>query len=170
MTTTERTRHARRRALAAAVLTVTTAAACDTGSQPTGTFTPAGLTAGQMQRLVRIDSGPRAAATATPKLRPKPRVRRWYLTPRRTDPSPSDWSRIRMCESGRDESWRATSNSTARGYYQFLRGTWASVGGHGDPAAASFAEQTHRALLLYRREGWTPWRASAGCTGLRGAT
>jgi hypothetical protein len=44
-----------------------------------------------------------------------------------------------------------------RGKYQFDYGTWASVGGHGDPAAAPEAEQDRRAAMLYAREGTTPW-------------
>ena len=44
-----------------------------------------------------------------------------------------------------------------RGKYQFDYGTWASVGGHGDPAAASELEQDHRAALLLRRAGTSPW-------------
>ena len=35
--------------------------------------------------------------------------------------------------------------------------TWASVGGSGNPAAASEAEQNRRAALLYAREGASPW-------------
>jgi Ni/Co efflux regulator RcnB len=44
-----------------------------------------------------------------------------------------------------------------RGKYQFDFGTWASVGGKGDPAAASEREQDYRAALLYRRAGSSPW-------------
>lgn len=44
-----------------------------------------------------------------------------------------------------------------RGKYQFDFGTWASVGGSGDPAAASEREQDYRAAKLYRRAGSSPW-------------
>jgi hypothetical protein len=44
-----------------------------------------------------------------------------------------------------------------RGKYQFDYGTWASVGGKGDPAAASEREQDYRAAKLYRRAGSAPW-------------
>ena len=44
-----------------------------------------------------------------------------------------------------------------RGKYQFDMGTWASVGGKGDPAAASEAEQDRRAAMLYARAGSSPW-------------
>ena len=44
-----------------------------------------------------------------------------------------------------------------RGKYQFDYGTWASVGGKGDPAAAPEAEQDRRAAKLYARAGASPW-------------
>jgi len=44
-----------------------------------------------------------------------------------------------------------------RGKYQFDMGTWASVGGKGDPAAAPEAEQDRRAAMLYARSGSSPW-------------
>ncbi len=44
-----------------------------------------------------------------------------------------------------------------RGAYQFDQRTWASVGGSGDPAAASPAEQDARAAALYARRGSQPW-------------
>jgi transglycosylase-like protein len=44
-----------------------------------------------------------------------------------------------------------------RGKYQFDHGTWASVGGKGDPAAASEAEQDRRAQMLYERNGAGQW-------------
>jgi hypothetical protein len=44
-----------------------------------------------------------------------------------------------------------------RGKYQFTYGTWRAVGGKGDPAAASEAEQDLRAALLLKRSGRSPW-------------
>lgn len=44
-----------------------------------------------------------------------------------------------------------------RGAYQFDQSTWESVGGTGDPAAASPAEQDYRAALLYQQRGGQPW-------------
>jgi hypothetical protein len=41
--------------------------------------------------------------------------------------------------------------------FQFTYATWASVGGTGDPAAASAAEQEMRAAILYRRDGPGQW-------------
>src|SRR5207244_9533045 len=63
---------------------------------------------------------------------------------------------IAACES--HDNPRAVGGGGAfRGKYQFDYGTWASVGGHGDPAAAPEAEQDRRAAMLYEREGTTPW-------------
>ena len=55
---------------------------------------------------------------------------------------------IAACESGGDPT-AVDSSGTYRGKYQFDTGTWASVGGSGDPAAAPEAEQDYRAALLY---------------------
>ncbi|HEX3324030.1 MAG TPA: transglycosylase family protein [Solirubrobacterales bacterium] len=63
---------------------------------------------------------------------------------------------IASCESGGDPTV-VSSDGTYRGKYQFDYGTWESVGGHGDPAAAPEAEQDYRAALLYSRSGSSPW-------------
>jgi hypothetical protein len=63
---------------------------------------------------------------------------------------------IAVCESGGDPEV-VSADGTYRGLYQFNQGTWESVGGHGDPAAASAAEQSYRAALLYARSGSSPW-------------
>ena len=63
---------------------------------------------------------------------------------------------IAACESGGDPT-AVSSDGTYRGLYQFDYGTWESVGGHGDPAAAPAAEQNYRAALLYSRSGSSPW-------------
>ena len=63
---------------------------------------------------------------------------------------------IAACESGGNP--RAVSaNGAYRGLFQFDYGTWASVGGHGDPAAAPAEEQYRRAAMLYARSGSSPW-------------
>ena len=41
--------------------------------------------------------------------------------------------------------------------YQFTQETWESVGGTGNPAAASPAEQDRRAAMLYAQAGSSPW-------------
>jgi hypothetical protein len=63
---------------------------------------------------------------------------------------------IAACESGGDPE-AVSSDGAYRGKYQFDYGTWESVGGHGDPAAASAEEQDYRAALLYSRSGSSPW-------------
>jgi hypothetical protein len=63
---------------------------------------------------------------------------------------------IAACESGGNP--RAIGGGGLyRGKYQFDYGTWAAVGGKGDPAAASEAEQDARAAILYARAGASPW-------------
>jgi hypothetical protein len=63
---------------------------------------------------------------------------------------------IAACESGGDPRI-VSSDGSYRGKYQFDQGTWESVGGHGDPAAAPEIEQDYRAALLYARSGSSPW-------------
>jgi len=63
---------------------------------------------------------------------------------------------IGACESGGDPT-AVSADGTYRGKYQFDYGTWASVGGSGDPAAAPEQEQDYRAALLYARSGSSPW-------------
>jgi hypothetical protein len=67
---------------------------------------------------------------------------------------------IADCESGGDPH-AVSSDGTYRGKYQFDFGTWASVGGHGDPVRASEREQDYRAALLYVRSGSSPWPVCA---------
>lgn len=63
---------------------------------------------------------------------------------------------IASCESGGDPT-AVSSDGTYRGKYQFDYGTWESMGGTGDPAAAPEAEQDYRAALLYAASGSSPW-------------
>jgi Transglycosylase-like domain len=62
---------------------------------------------------------------------------------------------IAACESGGNPA--ASTGNGFYGKYQFTPETWASVGGTGNPAAASEAEQDQRAAMLYAREGAAPW-------------
>lgn len=71
---------------------------------------------------------------------------------------PGTLERIAQCESGGDPR-AVSSDGTYRGKYQFDRQTWQAMGGHGDPARASEAEQDRRALALYRDRGTSPWPA-----------
>ena len=65
-------------------------------------------------------------------------------------------ARIAQCESGGDPT-AVSADRRYYGKYQFSRATWRSVGGRGNPARASEAEQDQRALTLYEREGTRPW-------------
>lgn len=63
---------------------------------------------------------------------------------------------IASCESGGNPT-AVSSDGSYRGKYQFDYGTWESVGGSGDPAAAPEQEQDYRAALLYSQSGSSPW-------------
>ena len=62
---------------------------------------------------------------------------------------------IAACESGGNPS--ANTGNGFYGKYQFTAETWAAVGGTGNPAAASEAEQDARAAQLYAQQGSSPW-------------
>jgi Transglycosylase-like domain len=65
-------------------------------------------------------------------------------------------AQIALCESHGNP--RAIGGGGAfRGKYQFTFGTWAAVGGKGDPASASESEQDRRAAILLQRSGSSPW-------------
>ena len=69
---------------------------------------------------------------------------------------PPQLQAIAACESHGDP--RAVSaGGTYRGKYQFSFATWRSVGGKGDPAAATETEQDRRAAVLYRTGGPGHW-------------
>jgi Transglycosylase-like domain len=69
--------------------------------------------------------------------------------------APAHLQAIAACESGGNYS-----TNTGNGFYwayQFTQSTWESVGGTGNPAAASPAEQDKRAAMLYAQQGSSPW-------------
>ena len=70
--------------------------------------------------------------------------------------APGHLQAIAACESGGNPS-AVGGGGAYRGKYQFDQSTWASVGGTGDPAAASEAEQDQRAAILYSRVGASAW-------------
>jgi len=72
------------------------------------------------------------------------------------------WEALRQCESGGDYS---NHDGQYAGAYQFDRQTWGSVGGTGDPADASPAEQDARAQRLYDERGASPWPACGRSLG-----
>ena len=63
---------------------------------------------------------------------------------------------IAACESGGNPG-AVGGGGQFRGKYQFDYGTWQSVGGSGDPAAAPEAEQDKRAAMLLAKSGTSPW-------------
>jgi hypothetical protein len=62
---------------------------------------------------------------------------------------------IAACESGGDPT--TDTGNGLYGKYQFTLGTWAAVGGTGNPAEASEAEQDRRAAALDAQSGSSPW-------------
>lgn len=71
------------------------------------------------------------------------------------DPSANAWLQLRICESS--NRYDIDTGNGYFGAYQFSLSTWASVGGTGKPSDAKPAEQDYRALMLYRKRGWSPW-------------
>jgi peptidoglycan hydrolase-like protein with peptidoglycan-binding domain len=64
--------------------------------------------------------------------------------------------RIAACESGGDPT-AVSADGQYHGKYQFSLQTWKEMGGDGDPAQASEAEQDRIAAKLLRQAGTTPW-------------
>ena len=62
---------------------------------------------------------------------------------------------IAACESGGNPA--TDTGNGFYGKYQFTQETWQSVGGTGNPAHASEAEQDRRAAQLYAQSGPSPW-------------
>lgn len=62
---------------------------------------------------------------------------------------------IAACESGGNPA--TDTGNGFYGKYQFSIETWRAVGGRGNPAAASEAEQDRRAAALYAQAGASPW-------------
>jgi hypothetical protein len=69
---------------------------------------------------------------------------------------PAHLQAIAQCESGGDPT-AIGGGGLYRGKYQFSVATWQAVGGKGDPAAASEAEQDRRAIILYNTSGPGQW-------------
>jgi hypothetical protein len=69
--------------------------------------------------------------------------------------------RIAQCESGGNPT-AVSADGQYRGKYQFDRATWERLGGTGDPAQASEAEQDRIAAKLLAQEGTSPWPVCGG--------
>lgn len=100
-------------------------------------------------------SAPAQAASAPAPEAPAPR-RAEAPAPAPQQSAGGGLASIRACESGGNYG-AVSSSGKYRGAYQFDQGTWESVGGSGDPAAASPAEQDHRASILRQQRGSSPW-------------
>jgi len=109
----------------------------------------------RFQRLVRTISNQIQAEEAAA-ARKKEREREEEFAELPGGVSLSTLEAIASCESGGDPTI-VSSDGTYRGKYQFDYGTWESMGGTGDPAAAPEAEQDYRAALLYAQSGSSPW-------------
>ncbi len=83
---------------------------------------------------------------------------RWPAVP--GGPSRAVLDRVAQCESGGNPR-SVSSSGSFRGKYQFMTSTWAAMGGTGDPAGASEAEQDYRAALLWVRSGPGQWPVCA---------
>lgn len=130
----------------------------------TRTLTVLALIAGGLTVVATHKPTPRPAMSprlvAAPDVIPTPTRRATRSLPRRTlapvIPIRPDFAALAQCESSGNP--RAVSpGGKYRGLYQFDARTWRSVGGVGDPAAATPAEQTKRARLLYLDRGRQPW-------------
>lgn len=76
--------------------------------------------------------------------------------------------RVANCESGGtrqgdhyDGNPHVVASNGHYGKWQFAWSTWESVGGTGNPAYASEAEQDYRAWLLWKRDGWGQWECAS---------
>ena len=131
----------------------------------------------EVGQILAIPSAPVAVsadvlASVTPAPAPAPTVRHQAATSNRRSATRSTGTRavrsrsgggaggslaaIRACESSGNYG-AVSANGRYRGAYQFDQQTWQSVGGSGDPAAASPAEQDSRAARLQSQRGSNPW-------------
>jgi hypothetical protein len=104
----------------------------------------------QLKRLQNPPPLPTLTVTATAPAQAPAGVS--TATPRATG---APLASIRQCESGGNYS--TNTGNGFFGAYQFDQQTWNSVGGSGNPAAASPAEQDKRAAILYSQRGASPW-------------
>lgn len=91
------------------------------------------------------------------------RIARRRARPPKPEPVavPAHLQAIAQCESGGDPT-AIGGGGLYRGKYQFSVATWQAVGGSGDPAAASEAEQDRRAIVLYNTSGPGQWPVCSG--------
>jgi hypothetical protein len=144
------------------LLAIGSTSAADPGGprEPSGALdlTDAGQT--PLTSSALIASNPLAAHVDAREARRKMRIARRRARPKPPKPEPVTVSphlqAIAACESGGDPT-AIGGGGLYRGKYQFSIATWQGVGGTGDPAAASEAEQDLRATILYERSGPGQW-------------
>lgn len=85
-------------------------------------------------------------------------------SPSGSGPSAEAWAALRNCEAGGNYS-AVSGSGRYRGAYQFDRSTWESLGGTGDPAAASPADQDLAAAVLYSMRGSRAWPGCGSALG-----
>ena len=108
------------------------------------------------ERRLRGDSPPELRDELSKSRRELRRAKRATAAPATASgAAPPHLEAIAACESGGNPS--TNTGNGFYGKYQFTQSTWESVGGTGNPAAASEAEQDARAAQLYAQSGSTPW-------------
>ena len=107
------------------------------------------------ERRLRGDSPPELREELRTSRRELRRAKSATTGPSGGGGAPPHLEAIAACESGGDYS--TNTGNGFYGAYQFTQSTWASVGGTGNPADASPAEQDRRAAMLYAQAGSTPW-------------
>lgn len=78
----------------------------------------------------------------------------------------AEWNAIIHCESGGDPT--VVNSIGAGGLFQFLPSTWQGLGGSGNAANATPAQQLAMANKLHAEAGYTPWTASKHCWDTNG--
>jgi len=125
-------------------------------------------------QTLKLDGVAKTAVRQTEKKRTAPKVRtvkkktvhksERKVRNSRSDDRPSSgskanlsgaWAKVANCESSGNP--RAVNPAGYYGLFQFDLRTWRSVGGSGNPAKASAAEQLMRAKKLYAQRGASPW-------------
>jgi Transglycosylase-like domain len=76
---------------------------------------------------------------------------RWKIV----QPYDNKLERIAKCES--HKHWFIDTGNGFFGGLQFKLSTWQSVGGHGYPNKNSELEQKYRAVILIKKNGYSPW-------------
>ncbi|WP_410786202.1 transglycosylase family protein [Kribbella sp. C-35] len=121
-------------------------------------------------QTLSLDGVKKAATTAPKKVTKKSEAKKSEKTERKARTSRSEdrpstksgkanlsgaWAKVANCESSGNP--RAVNPAGYYGLFQFDLQTWRSVGGSGNPAKASAAEQLMRAKKLYAQRGASPW-------------